>query len=125
MGRPKKEAGEILVEVPCKVPQEVANEIARLSIETDRSRSQVARKLLLRGLAAYKRDEKLDEPAETEEKKPRVTKSRRPAQQRDSIDEILADAHYSDGKPLSKADRELMRKLIEEDRARREKKEEE
>jgi hypothetical protein len=61
MGRPRKEPGESLVEVPCKVPAKVANEIADISVATDRSRSQIARKLIIRGLAAYHRDGRLEE----------------------------------------------------------------
>ena len=61
MGRPKKEPGEILVEVPCKVPSAVADLITEAALATDRSRSQIARKLLIRGLAAYERDGLLDE----------------------------------------------------------------
>ena len=57
VGRPKKKPSEMLVEVPCKVPSPVAELIEALAVTMDRSRSQVARKLLLRGLAAYKRDD--------------------------------------------------------------------
>lgn len=62
MGRPAKEPKEKLTEVPCKVSYDVAEEIARLAEELDRSRSQIARKLISRGLAAYRRDGSLDEP---------------------------------------------------------------
>lgn len=65
VGRPKKNPNETLVEVPCKVPPDIASEIANISISTDRSRSQIARKLILRGLASYRRDGSLDEPGET------------------------------------------------------------
>lgn len=61
MGRPKKGPKELLVEIPCKVPPADAEEIERISLRTDRSKSQVARKLIARGLAAYRRDAKLDE----------------------------------------------------------------
>lgn len=64
MGRPAKGPKEKLIEVPCKVAPDVEAEIARLAIETDRSHSQIARKLISRGLAAYKRDGSLDEPSE-------------------------------------------------------------
>jgi hypothetical protein len=64
MGRPKKEPGEVLVEVPCKVPPAVADWIERMHSALDRSRSQLARKLLIRGIAAYLRDGKLDENEE-------------------------------------------------------------
>ena len=62
VGRQKKKPGEILVEVPCKVPEAVADMIEMLATNMDRSKSQIARKFLLRGLAAYKRDGLLDEP---------------------------------------------------------------
>lgn len=63
MGRPAKEPKEKLTEVPCKVSPEVAEEIAQIAGVMDRSRSQIARKLIYRGLAAYLRDGSLDEPA--------------------------------------------------------------
>jgi hypothetical protein len=62
MGRPAKEPKEKLTELPCKVSLEVAEEIARIAESLDRSRSQIARKLISRGLAAYMRDGSLDEP---------------------------------------------------------------
>lgn len=64
MGRPAKGPKERLIEVPCKVAPDVHAEIARLAITTDRSHSQIARKLISRGLAAYRRDGSLDEPSE-------------------------------------------------------------
>ncbi len=64
VGRPKKSASEMLVEVPCKVPPAVAEAIEEMAVVTDRSRSQIARKLVMRGLAAYRRDGLLDEPEE-------------------------------------------------------------
>ncbi|MBL8186549.1 MAG: ribbon-helix-helix protein, CopG family [Acidobacteria bacterium] len=65
VGRPKKDRSEMLVEVPCKVPSATADVIEKLAIGTDRSRSQIARKLIARGLAAYRRDGLLDEPEES------------------------------------------------------------
>ena len=62
MGRPAKGPKEKLTEVPCKVSLEVAEEIAHIADSLDRSRSQIARKLISRGLAAYMRDGNLDEP---------------------------------------------------------------
>jgi len=62
MGRPAKEPGEKLVEVPCKVSPEVAELIADIARDTDRYRGQIARKLIYRGLAAYLRDGSLEEP---------------------------------------------------------------
>lgn len=61
MGRPRKEQSEILVEVPCKVTPEMAAQIDAISARTDRSRSQIARKLISRGLSAFLRDGQLDE----------------------------------------------------------------
>lgn len=61
VGRPKKKPSEMLVEVPCKVPSPVAKTIEELAVATDRSRSQIARKLITRGLAAYRRDGLLDD----------------------------------------------------------------
>lgn len=64
MGRPAKEPKEKLTEVPCKVSPEVEAEIGRIAQTTDRSRSQIARKLISRGLAAYYRDGSLEELVE-------------------------------------------------------------
>lgn len=62
MGRPTKAPKEKLIEHPCAVPPEVAEEIEQIALATDRSRSQIARKLVWRGLVAYRRDGSLDEP---------------------------------------------------------------
>lgn len=67
MGRPTKAPKEKLIEHPCAVPPEVAEEIEQIAIATDRSRSQIARKLVWRGLIAYRRDGSLDEPTEAVE----------------------------------------------------------
>lgn len=42
---------------------DVFQEIEAIAIREDRSRSKVLEKLILRGLAAYRRDGRLDEPA--------------------------------------------------------------
>lgn len=66
VGRPRKKPSEILLEVPCKVPPVVAEAIEEMANSTDRSRSQITRKLILRGLAAFRRDGLLDEPEEAQ-----------------------------------------------------------
>lgn len=52
MGRPKLKEGESLIEIPCKVPQWVVDQIEEIHIREDRPRSQIARRLIIRGLAA-------------------------------------------------------------------------
>ena len=56
MARPKKSESEKLVEVPCKVPMKVAEEIESLAESQQRSRSQIARFLIERGLQSFHRD---------------------------------------------------------------------
>jgi len=130
MGRPRKPPGETLIELPCKVPPEVAEEIGHIARVTDRPRSQIARKLIARGLAAYRRDGKLDEPRERVEAgiaaQPLHRKKRERTQnpsaqlksgtkKRDWIDEALDTAHSFSGKPLSEKTREKIRKILEEE----------
>ena len=117
VGRPRKDPKEMLVEVPCKVPPQVAEEIARLSIVMDRSRSQIARKFIVRGLAAYKRDGEIDEPSEDTKKPPTKIRSGpapKPAR-RDRSNELIDGAFGRHGQKASKKDRETMRKSLEED----------
>lgn len=123
MGRPRKEQKEKLVEIPCKVPLEVADMINAISIEKDRSRSQVARKMIIRGLTAYKRDGEIDEieqggtKARPSQKKarpaPKITGSKK--RQKDKIDEAIDAALSFGGGPVSKKDRETIRKILEEE----------
>ena len=130
MGRPRKPEGESLVEVPCKVPPAVAEAIAEIARTTDRYRSQIARKMIARGLAAYRRDGKLDEPGESTEAgtgiRPLSSKKQERGQnpsaqlksvprKKDKIDEALDNALAFDGKPLSERTREKIRKSLEED----------
>lgn len=124
MGRPTKEPGEKLVEVPCKVSPEVAEAIDQIARRTDRYRSQIARKLIHRGLAAYKRDGNLDEPSEAP---PRSIGQKRRDQRRtppvaylssrkekgDKIDEAIDNALTKGGKPVSDENREIIREALE------------
>jgi hypothetical protein len=129
MGRPKKGAKEKLVEVPCKVAPEVAEDIALIAERMLGHRSQVARLLISRGLAAYRRDGRLDEPAETEQsplKAPatRIAQKGRDRRQpplvarsskkkRDKIDEAIDAALAFGGGPISEADRKKIREILE------------
>lgn len=118
VGRPKKDPKEALVEVPCKVPPEVAERIAELSVSTDRSRSQVARKLITRGLAAYRRDGSLDEPPELVDKLVSTFSSGAQVRhRRERLAEALAGAFGRNGEELSKADRETIRRILEQEDA--------
>jgi hypothetical protein len=135
MGRPAKGAKEKLVEVPCKVAPEVAEEIALIAERMLGHRSQVARLLISRGLAAYRRDGRLDEPAETEQlplKAPptRIAQKERNRRQlpqvarsgkkkRDEIDEAIDAALGFMGKPVSEADRKRIREIIEKRSAKK------
>jgi hypothetical protein len=130
MGRPPKAAKEKLVEVPCKVAPEVAEEIALIADRMLGHRSQVARLLISRGLAAYRRDGRLDEPAETERsplKSPatRIAQKERDRRQlplvarsvkkkRDKIDEAIERALTYGGKPVSERDRRIIRETLEQ-----------
>jgi hypothetical protein len=98
MGRPKKDPGESLVEVPCKVPQAVADVIAKISDDTDRSRSQVARKLIIRGLASYYRDGRLDEAND----EPKSQEGEMPEEIRDLPEEIIVKPSQEIRRPPKK-----------------------
>jgi hypothetical protein len=56
MGRPKKPESEMLVEMPCRVPPDVAREIAAIAYRTHRTKGAVCRLLLMRGFNAYHSD---------------------------------------------------------------------
>lgn len=62
MGRKRKPADEVLVDVPLKLLPNIAAETERISASLERSKSFFSRKMFMRGLAAYKRDGLLDDP---------------------------------------------------------------
>lgn len=66
MPRPKKLPNQIRVSLGAAVLPEIDKEIETIAIADDRSKSSVIEKLLLRGLAAYRRDGKLTEVEEKE-----------------------------------------------------------
>jgi hypothetical protein len=119
VGRPKKEPGEALVEVPCKVPLEVADEIARLSTVMDRSRSQIARKFIMRGLADYKRDGLLEDP---EPKSSTVRHSSGPTQKRRRITDDRGEIFARNGEPMTENDEQtILRDMEQEEEEKRRK----
>jgi hypothetical protein len=61
MARPKKPESEVFENLTSRVAPAHAREISSLAATYDRSMSWVARKLLLRGLAAFRRDGSFDE----------------------------------------------------------------
>lgn len=61
MGRPKKPVENVMIDMPLKVMPDTASHIEQLAIRLERSKSFINRKLLLRGLAAYLRDNLLEE----------------------------------------------------------------
>ena len=61
MGRKRKPAEEVLVDVPLKLLPDVAAEVETIASRLERSKSFFSRKMFMRGLAAYKRDGLLDE----------------------------------------------------------------
>jgi hypothetical protein len=56
VGRPKKPKEIVMVDMPLKVLPETAREIEEIANRLERSKSFINRKLLLRGLEAYRRD---------------------------------------------------------------------
>jgi hypothetical protein len=62
MPRPTKPRNKVKVPVSAGVLPNIVEEIDRMSLQLDRSRSFLIEKLLIRGLAAYERDGLLDEP---------------------------------------------------------------
>ena len=54
------------VKLPAKVSQEIKDELIAIAIKDDRKLSYIIQKLLLRGLAAYRRDGLLKEPDDRE-----------------------------------------------------------
>lgn len=60
MGRPKRPVEEVMVDVPLKVLPEIAEEIEGIARSLERSKSFISRKLLMRGLLAYRLDESLE-----------------------------------------------------------------
>lgn len=120
MGRSKKDPKEALIDIPCKISPAVADEIYDIAETTDRSRSQVARKLITRGLAAYKRDGLFDDPEA--EKPPTVTKSApKPRRTDEAIRNAFLDGNPSKNKgkakprKLSKATEKAVREALEND----------
>lgn len=61
VGRPKRPIESLMVDLPLKVLPDTAREIEELADSLERSKSFINRKLLLRGLAAYRRDGRLAE----------------------------------------------------------------
>jgi hypothetical protein len=61
VARPKKPESEVFENLSLRVAPDVAREVSSLATTYDRSLSWVARKLLLRGLAAFRRDGRFDE----------------------------------------------------------------
>lgn len=61
MARPKKVSGEVRVPVSAALLPNVVQDLDSIASRTDRSRSQVVEKLILRGLAAYNKDKLLDD----------------------------------------------------------------
>jgi len=107
----------------------VADEIAAISAAVDRSRSQIARKMISRGLAAYRRDGNLDEPVNDEnagrplrlrDSKSQKRSAKQPGaqlrsapRQKDEIDKAIDAALSYGGKPVSEADRKTIREVLE------------
>lgn len=65
--KPTKSKNEIKIPFSIGIAPDLAAEIDSLTKPLDRSRSWIAEKLLLRGLAAFKRDGLLTEPAQEQE----------------------------------------------------------
>jgi hypothetical protein len=61
VARPKKQESEVFENLSLRVAPEIAREVSSLAVTYDRSLSWVARKLLLRGLADFRRDGQFDE----------------------------------------------------------------
>ena len=62
VGRPKKESGEVLVDLPIKVDPKALEDMESIADQLDRPRGWVARKLLMRGMEVYFRDLKTTGP---------------------------------------------------------------
>ncbi len=66
MARPKNIEGTVRVTIGATVLPELDQMLTAISAHEDRSKSRVIEKMLLRGLAAYKRDGRLDEVTDIE-----------------------------------------------------------
>jgi predicted transcriptional regulator len=99
-GRPKKEPGEVLVDLPIKVDPETLQNVQGIADQLDRPRGWVARKLLMRGLEAYSRDLETKRPEiaiQTEEEEElRLVRIR----SREGLEELVEE--MNDGEPLIK-----------------------
>lgn len=115
MARPKKDPKEVRVPITAAVLPEIEAELQSIAAVEDRTKSAIAEKLLLRGLAAFRQDGKLNEET-VPLKAPRTTTSSRPKPSRhDQIREALQAAMGSDGKKLSRKDQETIRKVLEQE----------
>jgi|SRR5215468_5751924 len=56
VGRPRKEPGEILVDLPFKVDPEALEIVEQIAAQLDRPRGWAARRLLMRGIEIYSHD---------------------------------------------------------------------
>lgn len=97
-GRPKKEPGEVLVDLPIKVDPETLIDVQNIADQLDRPRGWVARKLLLRGIEVYLRDVKIRMPElaiQTEEEAAqRIVQLKSP----ENVEELAEE--LADGKPF-------------------------
>ena len=71
-----KREDELLDTLGVKLSPEIIREIEEIGAEHDRPKSWVGRKLILRGLLAYKRDQRFEE--KKEERRARLAESHAP-----------------------------------------------
>lgn len=111
MPRPKKNSSDVLVNIGVKVHPDVDTKIATIaSGDEDRTKGYVARKLLLRGLAAYESEGNLSETDISPSAaihSPSATLVR-------SIQTDIAKTLDSELRRVAKAEGQLMDELIEE-----------
>ena len=110
MARPKKNPKDVRVPITAAVLPEIETEIQSIAIAQDRTKSAIAEKLLLRGLAAFKVDGKLTSEAPKVPAKTTSVKSIKPKRRiTDDRGEIFA----SNGEPMTPNDEEAILKDME------------
>jgi hypothetical protein len=119
MPRPRKDSSEVLITLGVSVLPSVDEEIQAIADDKERTKSWVAGRLLLRGLAAFRKDGKLivDESPKRS-KRTMSGKSRKPSPA--AIRKALDYALGFYGEPLSQKDREAIQQVLEQGAGARE-----
>lgn len=118
MARPKKNPKDVRVPITAAVLPEIETEIQSIAIAEDRTKSAIAEKLLLRGLAAFKKDGRLA----VEESKSSTKINSGPQPKRRRITDDRGEIFARNGEPMTEADEEtILRDMEQEEEEKRRK----